>query len=382
MLFESIRFNSFSAIMVRTVKRERHIDIIKGWAMLTIIVFHCSQLCFSGTCAQLLGNHWDVAVFFIIAGCFLQEESLKKPGNFLKGKFLRLYLPATVIYSIAILLHNVFVWIGWYPLGEVHPFSRIPYHLFGFKETAIGLIKVLAAGGSGELVMGAMWFIYTLLYAFVGITLLYLLVCRIFKRNESRFSWMTVVLLFFASISCVLSARYDITISRFSTAVTAMFLIWWGMILNRKLKWQYDKWWGCIIAIVVFVHCVLMQRSGMVLAKNEYQDIVQLTVGSSAAIYIWGFIGKKIENSFLGAFLALMGRESLYLMAFHIVGFFICNSLLKKLGVFSPLDSKGTYTYFIGNNYLLLVMYVGFAITTSFVLLYAWRGILGLRAKS
>ena len=64
--------------------------------MLTIIVFHCPQLYFTRTCVRILGNTWNVAVFFIIGGFFLQEELLKKPYKFLKGIILRLYLLAPI----------------------------------------------------------------------------------------------------------------------------------------------------------------------------------------------------------------------------------------------------------------------------------------------
>lgn len=357
-----------------TAKRSAHIDMIKGWAMLTIIIFHVNQTCVSGLWANLLGNHWNVAVFFIIAGFFLKEEALGKPHRFLKSKFKRLYVPATIIYALCVLLHNVFVIIGWYPLGGCHPYTGAPFILFGWRKTGLGLAKVLAAGGSGELAMGAMWFIYSLLYAFVSMTILYWLICFICKSKENRLYLMTIVLLLIASVSCVLSQRYGITVSRFSTSATAMFLIWWGMIVNQKLSWQYNKWWVLVIAILVFTHCVFMQRGVMSLAGNKYQDLILLTVGSTAAIYVWGFIGRKIENSFIGRFLALLGRESLYLMAFHIIGFFICNSLLVKVGVFTTGNEMG-YTYNIGNNFLLLLLYVSFAIGTSFVLLYGYRGV-------
>lgn len=253
--------------------------------------------------------------------------------------------------------------------------------MYDWKETGIGLVKVLAAGGSGELAMGAMWFIYSLLYAFVAMTILYWLIGLVCKDTDYRFYIMTICLLLCATVSCVLSQNYGFTISRFSTSATAMFLIWWGMIINKKLHFQYDKWWGLVISVIIFVHCVLMAKGGMALARNEYQDLVQLVVGCTAAIYIWGFIGKKIENSIVGKFLALMGRESLYLMAFHIIGFFICNSVMVKIGVFCIGDEKGLYTYSMGNNLLLLFTYVFFAIVTSFALLYAFRGLKKLVVK-
>lgn len=358
-----------------------HIDIIKGWAMLTIIVFHCAATCFSSYFGQLLGNPWNVPIFFIVGGFFLKEESLGKPKIFLMGKLKRLYLPATIIYGVNVLLHNLFVHIGWYPVGEGHPASGQPFAYYNINKTIVNLLKVLAAGGSGELSMGAMWFLYSMLYAFVGMTIIYWLLSFVCKTLESRFKWMTVVLLTLAIVSCISTSNYGLTISRFSTSVTAMFLIWWGMIINKKWQWKYNQWWGLAVAIIVFLHCVMMHKGGMVLAHNQYQDLAMLLVGSTAAIYIWGFVGKRIENNIFGKFLALMGRESLYLMAFHIIGFFICNSFLAKLGVFSTFQEKGLYTYIIGDNCMLLFVYVIFAVVTSFAILYSYRGIKGIVFK-
>ena len=358
---------------ILSTKREVYVDIVKGFAMFAIIIFHCSQGVITGNFSYLLGAGWAVPLFFIIGGFFLREEKLCNHVTFMKGKFKRLYLPATIIYCLCVLLHNLFVNIGWYPLGELHPASGIPYNYYGLKDTGVGLAKVLAAGGSGELAMGAMWFIYSLLYTFVGMTIIYWMIGLFCKTIDNKFYLMTIFLLLFSVASCVLSQNYGFTVNRISTSVTAMFLVWWGMIINRKLNWQYNKWWGLCIALIIFVHCVIMQRSEMTLARNEYQDLVYLSIGSTAAVYLLCFIGKMIKDSFVGKFFALLGRESLYLMAFHIIGFFICNSFLVKLGVFNIGDEKGLYTYKFGNNPLILLAYVSFAIGTSFAILYLWR---------
>ena len=160
-----------------------------------------------------------------------------------------------------------------------------------------------------------------------------------------------------------------------------MFLIWWGMIINKKWQWKYDQEWVLIIAKIIFVLCLLEIKGRMVLANNCYQDLPMLIVGSTAAIYIWGFIGRKIENNLIGKFLALMGRESLYLMAFHIIGFFICNSIMVRLGFFSVNDAKGLYTFDMGNNGCFLLAYVISGVASSFAIIYTFRGIKELILK-
>lgn len=355
--------------------RERivSVDIIKGLAILSVIVFHTYSDCFPIYIDQLLGRGWNVAVFFVVAGFFISEEDLDNPINFIKKKFKRLYIPATIIYAISVLLHNVFVSIGWYPLREIHPGNGIPYDFYGIKDILIRLLKVLFAGGSGELVMGAMWFLYSLLYAFIGIAFLNWIIRFFIKRKEIQFYLMTILLLILAVISCILTQRFDFTISRFSTSLTAMFLIWWGMILYQRICLHYDKIGIFTIALILFVQCMVLQHRVPVLARNQYQDLIHLVIGSSSLIYIWDYIGNKIQQTIVGRFFSLLGRESLYLMAFHILGFFICNSLLVWVGVFNASDEKEMYTFTIGDNYLLLILYLIMAITVSLGIVFVWR---------
>lgn len=358
--------------------RNVYVDIIKGWAILSVIVFHIYSDCFPLYIDQLFGRGWNVAVFFVIAGFFISENDLDYPINFCKKKFLRLYLPATIIYAISVLLHNVIVNIGWYPLGEIHPGNGIPFDLYGIGDISVRLLKVLLAGGSGELVMGAMWFLYSLLYAFVGIALLDWIIRFFTIKKELRFYLMTILLLMLAVVSCVLTQRYDFTISRFSISLTAMFLIWWGMILNQRICLHYDNIRIFIIALILFALCVILQQRAPVLALNQYKDLLYLVIGSSSLICIWGYSGHKIQQSFVGRFFSLLGRESLYLMAFHIFGFFICNSLLIWMGVYKAIDAKEMYTFSIGDNYLLLIVYVVISIGVSLVLSYLIHSINGI----
>lgn len=357
------------------LKKERiaDVDIIKGWAILSVIVFHIYCDCFPVYVDQLLGRGWNVAVFFVVAGFFIKDDDLDNSINLIKKKIKRLYIPASIIYAISVLLHNIFVSIGWYSLGEIHLGNGNPFELYGIRDVLIRLLKVLFAGGSGELVMGAMWFLYSLLYAFIGIAFLDWIIQFFIKKKEIRFYLLTIVLLKLAVISCILTQRYDFTISRICTSLTAMFLIWWGMILNQKVCWHYDNIWLFIIALVLFVQCMVLSHRVPVLALNQYQDLLHLVIGSSSLIYIWGYIGNKIQQSIVGRFFSLLGRESLYLMAFHILGFFICNSLLLWIGVFKATDAKEMYTFAIGDNFLLLIVYVSISVGVSLGLIYLWR---------
>ena len=176
-------------------------------------------------------------------------------------------------------------------------------------------------------------------------------------------------------ISCVATQLFNIFVSRFSVAMTAMFLIWLGMILNQRLKWDYDNCWILFFSMIVFAQSVLLQKGRITMAKNEYQDVVYLCVGTISYIYILGFIAKRIERTLIGRFFSLLGKESFYIMALHIVGLYTCNSLLVCLNIVSSTSKRGLYTFLIGDDVALLMLYVAFGILVPLIIIWMVRRI-------
>lgn len=87
--------------------RDNHVDFIKGWAMITIVFHHMtSGLNLGGVISGIIGDPWNVPIFFVIAGFYVKENKLAAPIPFLRRKIQTLYVPATIVYVIAVLLHN------------------------------------------------------------------------------------------------------------------------------------------------------------------------------------------------------------------------------------------------------------------------------------
>lgn len=57
-----------------------------------------------------------------------------------------------------------------------------------------------------------------------------------------------------------------------------------------------------------------------------------LTLSTSAALYFICYLSKKITTNMVGSFLARYGKESLHIMALHLVGFKIGIEVLNLLG--------------------------------------------------
>lgn len=123
-----------------TRNRSLSVDIAKGVAIIAIVLGHVAYsypICNLIDTSVLVYSLWHVAVFFIVAGFFIKEESLVQPKLWFKKKFSSLYLKILYFYIPAVLLHNVLLHIGWYSLDSAEPIIHA-YSGFDFvKQTAL-----------------------------------------------------------------------------------------------------------------------------------------------------------------------------------------------------------------------------------------------------
>lgn len=174
------------------------------------------------------------------------------------------------MYGLSILMHNIFIDLGWYRVGELHSGNNLPFNYYEIKDFIIGCVKVLCCVGSGELIMGAMWFLYTLIYAFTGLCLLRYLTRNIKNSNKI----LGIILIIIALLSCVMTQKFNITINRVNVAMTAMLLIYFGMYINQYLKLKFDNGYIFTICLLLYVQSVVLQHIAIVLAKNCYKDFL------------------------------------------------------------------------------------------------------------
>ena len=309
--------------------RSLSVDITKGVAIIAIVLGHITYSC--PTCklldsSVLFYGLWHVAVFFIVAGFFIKEEQLVHPKRWFKKKFSSLYLKILYFYVPAVLLHNVLIKIGWYSLESTDPVINT-YSVMDFaKQTVLAICL-----GGREPIVGAMWFVYVLFMALIGLSIVSWAIKKLAK-DERQYEWMRgIVLLSMCMVAGILSNKYGLTIRRFSNTFTAMLLIYVGKIMYQKMKLSFDNGYLAIACgLIAFeVACML---GGVALNGNEYKDILQLLVAASAVLYIIMYIGKQIEANVVGKAIAYIGKESFYVMALHFVGFKLCTLALQGIG--------------------------------------------------
>lgn len=349
-------------------KRSLSVDIAKGISIIAIVLGHINFLYPIG---QLVNTKdlfiylWHVAVFFLLAGFFIKEEQLVQPKLWFKKKFSSLYLKILYFYIPAVLLHNVLIKIGWYSLESTDPVINT-YSMIDFaKQTVLAICL-----GGREPIVGAMWFVYVLFMALIGLSIASWAIMKITK-NDRQYEWMRfIALLAMCMVAGILSNKYGLTIRRFSNTFTAMLLIYVGKIMYQKMKLSFDNGYLAIVCgLVAFeVACML---GGVALNGNEYKDILQLLVAAPAVLYVIMYIGKHIEANVVGKAIAYVGKESFYVMALHFVGFKFCTLALQGIGYGGA--SLFDLTPNIGNNILLLFVYVLFGVGFPLVFMWGFR---------
>lgn len=316
-------------------ERSTYVDIAKGIAIIAVVLLHVNyvfpenRLFFT---SKLLGWAWHVPVFFLLGGFFLKEEKLLKPWPFIRGKIRSLYLLALYIYLPATLLHNLFLSIGWYQPEIDYGGKHV--QLWDTKEYIVGVVKTVLCAGR-EPLMGAMWFVYVLLFGLCGYSLLSWCLKNLTNTEKQYEGSRLVAVLVLQIVSCIATNVFGFTIPRFSNAISVMLLLWVGQQMNNRWKLEFNNGWICVACALIVYQCsVLLENGGYIgLNHNDFRDVLQLTVGSASALYVVCYFSKRLDRSLVGKWIGKCGKESFYIMGLHIIGFRICTLILITLGV-------------------------------------------------
>lgn len=337
--------------------------------MIAIVCGHiCSKL-FPGW----LTSFWPVAFFFVVAGFYIKEESLLTPVKFILHKLKTIYLPGTVIYLIAVLLHNPLCKWGIYPIGVEHPMTHQAFELWDGKRYIMQIAKTIVAP-NGELAMGAMWFLYALFFALCFMSIIAFVAKKISNEKLTFIKVMLVTTILISTISIGLSV-YGIKIPRISNALTIIFFIYGGMMIKQRFMCGFDNWGLLIVSFILYISCVFLPHEHMSFPVNRFPDLILPFVLSVAALYGVLYLSKFVERTrLISKVLCYIGENSLYIMALHIFGFFFCTKLFDLIGVGKGLTMASTlYTYDVGSNILLAIIYLLFGIAFPLLALNCYK---------
>lgn len=168
--------------------RVAYVDIAKGIAILAVVMLHVNfawPMEDKHIIDGFLGWAWHVPVFFVIGGFFINSTMLCQPRSFILSKIKSLYRLALYIYLPATLVHNFLFKIGWYSNTEVYGGKVIA--VWSQLDYVKGVVLTLLCAGR-EPIVGAMWFVYVLLFALCGYSLITVFVKKFYGGGTSKFA--------------------------------------------------------------------------------------------------------------------------------------------------------------------------------------------------
>lgn len=330
-------------------QRIEWIDVCKGILIITIVLMHID---FSFWQGNKIGKYicdftslYKVAIFFCVAGLTLKDEKLKETKNFIFGKIKNLWMKVVIVGLLAVVSHNFLIFMGFYEDGFNYN-GKIMFAYKGFDFIKQSILTLFMA--NREVIIGPMWYADVLFMALVLLAIIDF-ICRLIVRDEfkSRIARLIFVIVLMMA-SSALTNILGITIPRFNNTLTAAFLIDECQFVYSHLKWKFSKNCYFIISICIFLNMPLYGK--LSLTNNYFVNPAFLIVVSLSGMYMLYYISIKIEKHIIGKWLAKIGRQSFWIMAFHFFAFKIASWLLN---LFMEVDI-GRLTPYSGTIFSLL----------------------------
>lgn len=330
-------------------KHIQWIDIVKGITIIVVVFLHIVYQ-YPVTNAfhlkSVLGDAWDMPVFFLVGGFFLNADKLSHPGIFLWHKFKTLYLKLLYYYISFLCLHNLLVRTGF--LSTTLEYGGKYMRLFDINSFMSKMFQAVFFMGR-EPYLSPLWFVYVMFMAFIVLSVLSYLTKKIRLNSYNRWLFiMTIVLATLCTISLISTNVYNFTIPRINNTFSSCWLIFCGYLLFNKLQCRFNNGYVALLSLLVLFGITLTNEH-MALMTNSYMDIVQLTACGVSALYVLSYLSIKIEHCTLGCILAYIGKNSFHIMALHLLCFniFACfiNFILKTSFPINVLGSNATNCY-------------------------------------
>lgn len=299
-------------------KRNDTIDVLKGIGISLIVLGHTG----------FFGIHFvylfHVAIFIIASGLFFKSNeivSLKNVVQFVIKKIKTLYIPYVIVNTLFLLLNNILLKINIYSI-ETH-------QIYSLKDFLVGFIKILLFRGTTELA-GATWFLHLLFLINVISVIITYILNKIIKNEQKSYIMHLIVSILFLIIGYILT-KFDHP--DFFSIYIITLNCYWLFILGKLLKIKpikaSKKIINIIIIIVLFGILICLNQIGLIeISKNIYTSPLYFALCSVIGWYFIYYISIIIKDFKFEKIISYIGKNSMYILLFHFLGFKIVNLLL------------------------------------------------------
>jgi len=318
-------------------KKIEAIDFLKGYSMLSIVIFHIGQeLNLPGAVARMINfGGTGVHTFIFVSGFGLYLSHLRRPlpfVAFLRKRFSKIYVPyvLTVIVSAAIAL-----FLPIYPSSAFAFFGHVLLYKMFFAD-----------------IMGSygyqLWFMSTIIQLYF----LFIPLTRLKERMTDR-AFLVIGLAVSISWGVLIVAMGNASLRNYNGA---FFLYLWefmlGMLLAGKFYREGYAFWKMRVVWLVLLSIAGIGCYGlMALELGAYgrllNDVPALVGYTSLSILLY-----RLKLSWINRFVLFTSKFSFALFLVHMLVLQLVILLVSRLGViFSWSIGLGTLALCLGTGY-------------------------------
>lgn len=294
------------------MKRYKYLDVARGIGLMLVVISHSCGL------NSYLINFY-IPLFFVLSGYTYREG--RSYGENIAKKAKRLLIP---YFGYSAVLFLFYMLMGRTPEEMKHSAFGVFYSRFCLYDTTL----VEDNRYLFTIANGAMWY----LTAFFVASLAFHLVADRALKDKKFLAGCTVVLLAITMAMAEIPVLLPWSIDLVGVAVLFMLA---GTILG-KIEF-FEKKWNLVSVLAVFASYMLLSTAnpGINMSLREYGKYGALSVPifviigvSGSMICIW--VAKLIQNNFVGKILSYIGQNTIIILAFHILGLEIFETITKK----------------------------------------------------
>jgi len=299
-------------------ERIQYIDIAKGIGIALVVLAH----------SKFPLNHFVtmfyLPMFFFISGCFYSPKSDFR--NFLLKKTKQLYLKFVYIGIILLLLHPVFIKLGFY--NSIIPdefqsnyMKSIPiYSMNAYLEKTLEILSLNVP----EQLMRPMWFIGAL---WIAVITLKFLDYFVFVKVKNKYIEPLVVAIVFAV------GYYSKLPSFIGQGFVSMLFCWLGSKCMReeyldKLI-QFSRLKQVLIVLAGLVICgVASLKTDLIMMANTYTSWWTMLITSCVGTIAMLLVCYWISGSVCGKVFSYIGQHTIAILSMHMICFKFVNWII------------------------------------------------------
>ncbi|HVT01497.1 MAG TPA: acyltransferase family protein [Patescibacteria group bacterium] len=301
-------------LKVKKVERVEYMDIVKGIAILLVVVGH------AGSPFQNFIYLFHMAAFFCVSGYFYKDHYSSNLIKMIKRRIKSLYLPFLSFELLFLCLHNLFYALNIYSNKLVY-FGEIE-HLYKPFDYLKNLVFIFTFHNTEQL-LKPFWFLISLFVVNVLFSIIsYLTTERLKKHGEkARF---TLVLLCFV-IGMVMSFNKIVLSLNLGQSLVALLIYYFGYLYKRfESHIPFNKYLMLLSFLFLVINSFYVRIE---MSSNAYSDpfsfVINAVVGTYFIFGIAKFItAKKLKGMGLITFI---GLNTLPLLALQLLSFKIVN---------------------------------------------------------